>query len=561
MTQPRRLRVACLAQVIHGMAAGAFLAVSAAVEFPKLAEADFAPLTAIPWEQGGDSGEKIAMPQVLRALYGEPNLGIRYRLLEEYLRFIPLSEMEAAFNLCVPLEGTEKPDHLVAFLIAIWADREPKGCWRWVQKLFAVAGLESDALDLDSWTHEVEVHDLEGVRASSFWIDRSALKGFPLIIDRSNLLTSNEKVEILKEFSGRWFAAFAEWPGFAPGEHVKGYATRSDPKGNASLLDEFRRRLLVTKSEIESDLSALRTGNEQYGTEVVMRRIVVANPLFAPELVKIARRRNARVPSDEFLLLWARKDVGGMSRWVETLLPKTVPWEERDLESYEKLEIRAKGVLLSLVEEGTRERWFNPPGDSSDEEKQEHVRALLASWARWDLQRAIEWAGRKTITKAAMELVNRAVYDWSNSDFRRSRYAFQVLSSFDFSKLPPAVDKAVLGDAYSFMEQWDSIDVASAAKFGLAYLLRTNYAPRKGLIAFFSGKDIYGGEDGMIDRTFCAMRLWAVVRPGEMKEWIKTVDDAELRKALLWLAEHPFGKAAKGGLRTTNGMEEAGILR
>jgi hypothetical protein len=44
-----------------------------------------------------------------------------------------------------------------------------------------------------------------------------------------------------------------------------------------------------------------------------------------------------------------------------------------------------------------------------------------------------------------------------------------VLSSFDFSALPPAVHDAVLSDAYSFMEQWDSIDVASAAKFGMAY--------------------------------------------------------------------------------------------
>ena len=92
------------------------------------------------------------------------------------------------------------------------------------------------------------------------------------------------------------------------------------------------------------------------------------------------------------------------------------------------------------------------------------------------------------------------------------------------------------------MEQWDSMDVAAAAKFGLAYLIRTDYAPRNGLVRFFSGDNIYGGEDGMIDRTFCALRMWAVVRPGEMKEWINTVEDEALRKALFWLVDNPWGK-------------------
>jgi hypothetical protein len=45
----------------------------------------------------------------------------------------------------------------------------------------------------------------------------------------------------------------------------------------------------------------------------------------------------------------------------------------------------------------------------------------------------------------------------------------------------------------------------------------------------------------MIDRTFCALRVWAVVKPDEMKKWIATLDDAEMRKALTWLLEHPWG--------------------
>jgi hypothetical protein len=78
-----------------------------------------------------------------------------------------------------------------------------------------------------------------------------------------------------------------------------------------------------------------------------------------------------------------------------------------------------------------------------------------------------------------------------------------------------------------------------------SYLRRTNYAPREGVIQFFSGKDIYGGEDGMIDRTFCALRAWAVVRPDEMKKWIATIEDAAMRNALTWLLEKPWGTGAE----------------
>lgn len=45
----------------------------------------------------------------------------------------------------------------------------------------------------------------------------------------------------------------------------------------------------------------------------------------------------------------------------------------------------------------------------------------------------------------------------------------------------------------------------------------------------------------MIDRTFCALRTWAVVRPDEMKIWIATLKEKDLRTALTWLVENPWG--------------------
>ena len=45
----------------------------------------------------------------------------------------------------------------------------------------------------------------------------------------------------------------------------------------------------------------------------------------------------------------------------------------------------------------------------------------------------------------------------------------------------------------------------------------------------------------MIDRTFCALRVWAVVQPKEMQTWIDTIKDADLQKALRWLLQNPWG--------------------
>ena len=49
----------------------------------------------------------------------------------------------------------------------------------------------------------------------------------------------------------------------------------------------------------------------------------------------------------------------------------------------------------------------------------------------------------------------------------------------------------------------------------------------------------------MIDRTFCALRVWAVIRPNEMRTWIRILDDEKMRKALTWLLQHPVGEGSK----------------
>src|SRR5688572_24616791 len=106
-----------------------------------LKPAEFEPLTSLPWEQ-----QEPTLEKVLNSIFREPNLAIRYRVLGEYLRQIPVEDIGRAFDLSVPLEATQNPDDLVAVFIAIWAERDPAACWDWVQKLFHLTGMEDGVL-------------------------------------------------------------------------------------------------------------------------------------------------------------------------------------------------------------------------------------------------------------------------------------------------------------------------------------------------------------------------------------------------------------------------------
>ncbi len=49
------------------------------------------------------------------------------------------------------------------------------------------------------------------------------------------------------------------------------------------------------------------------------------------------------------------------------------------------------------------------------------------------------------------------------------------------------------------------------------------------------------GEDGMNDRTFCALRVWGSFHQKEMIAWVNSLDDLEMRKSLMWLVKHARG--------------------
>ena len=61
------------------------------------------------------------------------------------------------------------------------------------------------------------------------------------------------------------------------------------------------------------------------------------------------------------------------------------------------------------------------------------------------------------------------------------------------------------------------------------------------LIKVFSGKSFDSDDDGALDRTFCGLRFWAMWKPDEMRKWISGLEDPEMRQALTWMVENPWG--------------------
>ncbi len=488
----------------------------------KLKPTDFEPLTSLPWEK-----PDATIESVLDAIFREPNLSIRYPLLAEYLRAIHVVELNKTFDLCIDLEGTQTPNDLVEFFLPVWAERDPLACWERTKELFQIVGIDDGWLSYDSWggRERITMQDLSSIRASRFWLERKALLSFPGGIEKS-ALPKEERLQILKEFADVWFRAFASWPGYprpAPQySYARGYSDVAP-----DLVAMFSRSVEELRRYVET--SNMSRGEAAF--MVAARRWLEADPASAPEILK--RAKATKWPPDqhfsddpvELFILWAKADLAAMIQWTESL----------DL-GKDDFAMEAREFLMSRVEAGRRERWFAEAKLDED-----NLHRLLEVWAEWDPKVALDAAVATDNSEMAEEVANVAASGHWPGAWNTSHFGFGVIKEFDARRLPESYHNDHFTNWEEIMEQWGEIDIGEAARYGLDFLLRNDYAPPEGLMSFFSGKDVYPDEGGMIDRTFCSMRVWAVVKPNEMKAWIATQKDAEMRKALTWLLEHPWG--------------------
>ncbi len=172
------------------------------------------------------------------------------------------------------------------------------------------------------------------------------------------------------------------------------------------------------------------------------------------------------------------------------------------------------------------------------------MNSLLGHWAGWDPLPAI----KEAIATGNPELIEEvviykgAVGPWGGVTWNSTHFNIGEIKKFDVASIPEDMRADFLkGEWEQVMETWGDVDIGETARYGVKILLQTGVTPRDRLIKFFSGSDEFQEDGNVVDRTFCALRVWAVVRPDEMKAWIGTIKDAEMREALTWLLENPWG--------------------
>lgn len=477
---------------------------------------DFKPLTELPWI----NVQPHQVPKVIELIFREPDLDIRRSVLASYLKDeVPLIHFGLAFDTATALEGVQNPDQLISMMLGIWANRDPEAAFERVKQLFDLVGLEEGYLGYDSWQNRdaITVRDASAIRQSRFWLDRDTLASFPYAADLSGW-DGAKKQRLLKAFAQLWFEHFEDWPrerhhdpnlpdlvnvfqsGSAPSEPVE------EPAAELFFEVATRKRLAFSPA-----------GAAQFIREIELKRWPADEARQLPE-------RPAAV-SPEFLLLWSQLDLDGMRKWVERQPPDAHrAWT-------------AKCILLHRADEKTCRRWLQ--GVPSD-----HKADALRELSGWEPEIAMEEAIRTGDAEIIGQVFEGCAYGANAMNGVHAGLGF--LSEFDLSRLPKdCLDEVLSESAIYVMEQWGGIDAGECARFGIRCLKHSPWIEWSEVRRFLSGDDNLSDEGGVTDRTFCSLRVWAVTKPDEMKAWIAKEPDAELRQALNWLLEHPWGHHAK----------------
>jgi len=494
---------------------------------------DFQPLTSLPWK-----APHATLESILDAIYHEPDSTIRYAVLGQYLWTIPADQLGKAFDLCIAREGTDTPDALIYQFLQLWAARDPQACWKRTEALFHVVGYDYSWMGYSSWADRITVQDVHAIQSSPFWIKASTLLGFPEGVDNSTL-SKKDRVRFLREFADQWFTDFGTWPGgLAPG----------DPPPSGYIIDNLSDPAVIKAFSLPMDhfelSSAYVSSPGSWGqVEVEERRWLQAEPASARDIIaKMGAVAKAHFkgaegdPSMPTLMVWAKVDKAGMIRWADTQDPAKANLAK----DYLVTEVRE--FLLSRVDDSTRAGWLaaaktsDPDGDSTQD--------YLEEWAKWDPVGALAEAVAIDKTDTIQQCAESAVYgpfDTCNSHL----YGMAIVRKFDPTAIPIERRRYAVGQWDIMMEEWADIDVCDAARYGVNFLTRMDPSHREQFIEYCSGVDMDTKASDMARRTFNALRVWAVVRPNDMKAWIATLNDPKLQKAITWLLNHPWGGAAR----------------
>jgi hypothetical protein len=525
----------------------------------------FRPLASLPWSAPDASWE-----QVIRRLYREPDAMVRSTLLESYLTRVQMSDFSGVFDLCLSLEEDDSPDNLLEILIRAWARTDAKAAWAKCNSLYDVI-VPQEPLDVDSWGTRIIVLNPRAVAASDFCpeTDRFA-EAFSEGVAESSIPQAEKDryIALQKARSAEWEAASdaaeqstpvrgelpsTQQPRPATPEQIAEQAKQKAQQDEWKRKVAKRRELLLEllacpPAEIQARLSATAPG---MGDEPVLARALIrwmdGNAERGPEIVEyilnasdprgVLRKNSIREPVPiEFLFEWALLDSRGFKEWA---LVKND--QNGELEGRPGLREKSRAVVQAFAYRDGGTGILSSVTDFEDDDgdiQQKNVAAFY--WAQFDPGNALPWIWSHGGVRAYGVAADFCV---SSGHSRGPNVLRQIFAAFD-NYVVPIPDEIL----YMIMEQWSETDAATCARHGVRWHLRTRMFSKARMIRLWTGYQ--DPDDGAVDdRHFGSLRIWAMRKPEQVREWIRSEPlDDDVRKALLWLVDH-----AKGGFELRTG--------
>jgi hypothetical protein len=473
--------------------------------------------------------------ETLRVMLAEPDFAARGSLVSGYFAELPGADFPEALAALGRFEGRQVSSYL-EHLLRWWAVRDPHAALEATKRLIDIA-IGGQGHFTDEWSEKiVGPKDRHSFEASPIWPEPRQLLSF-LAGLKSAELPEAEKASLRAEFASAYLERFADDPEYGE-EALKNRPSSAGGTGESQPSTGYFARVKEVLAAEPSELPGLLRAAAQRRDAAAFlwgaRRWIREDGAAGPGALAIASGDEewGHWWKGRIVKAWARRDAGGALAWFRTNRPE-------DLKGY------AGEGLIAFVDERTRKKLLS--GVTPDEDGGAgDLGQLIAAWSEEDPKRALE---------TALALHGPFFYSaCADACFTRldlpshQRRVMKVIRGISV----PVLD----GDffAYMMMESWGEVDVGEAAAYGLEWMQRSRsyrhrqhpewtarIVDKKHLVRVWTGLE--DPDDGsMDDRTYGCLRKWAVCQPEQMRIFVEREKDPKLRRALVWLLEHPNGE-------------------
>lgn len=476
----------------------------------------FQVLSSLPWLEPGGTRKEI-----LARIYREPEWLVRREVLREYLRTVlPVAEFPSAFSEIMVLDQADFPDVVAAVVMYEWAKRDPAAAARHCEGLFDLV-IEAKNSSFERWKYAIEVGDLERLRASSYWfLSRDALHACWLGLDQApKEVRETFKASYLQRFKagqadGRLTELGERWLRRYPWN----VPTSTPEFENVEAYREYYLEMMRTPSgEIPQKIRWPQEAWDDLVFPRVLVRWMSGDPSRAGQIIehvldaydpKQVYRSDwdpellAQAIPTEFFVEWVKLDPAGFTAWAKD---RQIGWRA---EAVYRAAQKSEGRSQYRHEDDARKLWATLDPDSA-----------LPTLRQW----------------REVPLIHETLSDLARSGPAGNYWRAQIDR---FDSKASLIDDSISSDVVS---TWITIDFRGMLqRYSLPHC-RQSTVSREYMASILTNRKPLPNNDG-VESALSALRLWATVRPEEMRAWIETGGfEPKLREALIWVLEHAEG--------------------